>query len=354
MSVLELARPEIRALKSYSTPPLPEGFARLNANEAPTYPYGKIETGPLNRYPDLQPDALRNAMAEAFGVSPDQVCPTRGSSEGIDLLVRSFCRAYTDNVVIMPPTFEMYGVYSSIQGCEVRQAPLDADNDFAVDWDAVNAQCDKQTRLVFLCSPNNPTGTSIPFEEIAFFCEQSQGRNVVVADEAYIEFSDQPSTATLLDKFDNLVILRTLSKARALAGTRCGAVVGDPALIGVISALLSPYAFSTPVTVAALNALDSAGRQQANKLIADILSERQRMADALENSATIEKCWPSDANFLFVRFADPGAASAAFADQNVLVRTYDSAALAGCARITIGTREENDRVLAALAAGGAS
>ena len=152
MSAYDLARPEIRDLVPYTSPDVPDDFLRLNANESVSNPYAAHQnTIECNRYPELRPTSIAAALSSLYRVNVANLCPTRGSSEAIDLLVRTFCRAYQDNVVILPPTFEMYGAYSHMQGAEIRSAPLDVERGFAVDWDLLNSQCDENTKLVFLC-----------------------------------------------------------------------------------------------------------------------------------------------------------------------------------------------------------
>ena len=227
MNIQAIARPEIRDLVPYDAKPLDAAFTRLNANEAPVNPYNSALAEPVNRYPELRPRSLQTTLADLFDVRAPALCPTRGSSEGIDLLIRSFCRAYRDNVVVLPPTFEMYASYASMQAADIRRVPLLAKRGFAVDWQTLDNRCDRNTKIIFLCSPNNPTGNLIPRTEILEFAKSRDGKSLVVVDEAYIEFSDQQSLANKIDDYENLVVLRTLSKAYALAGARCGVVIAS-------------------------------------------------------------------------------------------------------------------------------
>ena len=233
MSTARLARPEIRALRPYTTSTPAETFIRLNANESPA----AVDTGSaegINRYPSIRPVALTEKLAANYGVTADNILVTRGSSEGIDLLLRTFCSAGKDSVLLTPPVFELYETYASVQGARCIKVPLQTEHDFALDFDAVLSACDESTKLIFLCSPNNPVGTVIPREQILDIVAARAGKSIVVIDEAYIEFSDRDSLAALVSDHENLVVLRTLSKALALAGARCGSVIAPSWLIELL------------------------------------------------------------------------------------------------------------------------
>lgn len=349
MSAYELARPEIRDLVPYDATAVADGVTQLNANEVSIAPYGSDLALACNRYPELRPRSLQKAMARLFAVNEANLWPMRGSSEAIDLLLRTFCRPYQDNVVILPPTFEMYAVYANIQAAEIRCAPLQNTQDFCVDWQAIDAQCDKNTRIVFLCSPNNPTGRLIPSDEILAFAERREGQTIVVVDEAYIEFSGQASLASTVTQAGNLAVLRTLSKAYALAGARCGALIGSEEIINLVAALMSPYAIARPVTRLVLDALQPENIAAAERQIAAIIAERGRLRRLLEASDSVECVWDSAANFLLVRFRSYPQVRAALVKHRVLIREFgNNASLQNCARITVGTRTESDRLMRAL------
>ena len=349
MSICDIARPEVRALVPYDAAPPDPTFINLNANEAPASPYESAIPGSENRYPELRPRSLQSALADLYDIDPRNLCPTRGSSEGIDLLIRAFCRAYQDNVVILPPTFDMYSAYANMQAAEVRVAPLLLAENFAVNWQALAEQCDDNTRIVFLCSPNNPTGNLIPKAEILEFAESRAGKSIVVVDEAYIEFSGQPSLASEIGRHENLVVLRTLSKAYALAGARCGSVLADESVINLLAALTSPYAISAPVTSLVLTALQVENRSAAKRQIDRVRSERMRLEKSLAQLALIDRLWPSFANFVLVRFTDASFAAARLAENQITVREFtNNEWLTDCARITVGTADENDKLFAAL------
>ena len=349
MGIEDIARPEVRDLKAYVAAEQIDGMIRLNANESPESPWADLDSSPLHRYPLVRPITLRDRLATLYGVGPERVLVTRGSTEAIDTLVRTFCRAYTDNAVVTPPTFDMYKVYADLQAVELKRAPLDRARNFAFRADRVLDTADDCSKLIFVCSPNNPTGTVVAPDDVRKIAAARRDQSVVVVDEAYVEFSAAGSMLPLLDEFDNIVILRTTSKAFALAGARCGALIGRSDAITLLSRVLTPYSFSTPVTERVLAAMTDDGFQKARELVQKTVGERIRVADELSRLDAIEKVWPSEANFLFVRFADIESARAALKSSRILIREFASLPdFAGCARITVGTAAENDRLLQVL------
>lgn len=344
MTIADLARPEIRELRPYAAAAQVEDTIRLNANEAPWASRADNFRRPLNRYPEIRPARLGNIMASRFGCRAQQLLVTRGTSEAIDLLIRAFCRANVDSIVATQPTFSMYGHYAAIQGASVTCVPTDPERNFAVIADEVLAGCDASTRLVFLCTPNNPTGTSVSRESIEAIAAGCADRAAVVVDEAYIEFSREASCADLLDAHNNLVVLRTLSKALAFAGARCGAVLGSTELIGMLDAIQAPYALATPVVECVENALQDDRLQEAERQIDEIVTERARLFDALQSFDNIDYIWPSDANFLLMKVNDLQAVLEQAQTDRVLLR-YFGAPLTDCVRVSIGSTEENERLL---------
>ncbi len=349
MSVLDLLRPEIRALRPYRPAEYVGGFVRLNANENPWRPPGDVTRDGLNRYPDPYPAALTAQLAASYGVAPDRALVTRGSSEGIDVLVRAFCRATIDEVVICPPTFGMYEVYAALQGAAVRRVPLVREQGFALPVAAILAGWQPTTRLVFVCSPNNPTGNQFPRADVVALAEGIAGRGVLVLDAAYAEFAPDDPTLDLLDRFEHVVVLRTLSKALGLAGVRCGALLGTPALIAQLGGLLPPYSFPTTSQEAVTTALGAEAAAEARGRRATLLAERTRVAAALATVPGIRCVWPSDANFVFVEAIEPATLVGRARAAGILIRDFSQdPATPGGLRITIGAPAENDRLLAAL------
>lgn len=348
MSVLDLARAEIRNLQPYSSARMEAdgGEVLLNANESAWVPVGDAGLG-CNRYPDPQPAALIDTLAAMYGVRQEQILVGRGSDEAIDLLVRAFCRAGEDAILIQPPTFGMYAVCARIQGAAVIEVPL-AD-DFTLDVDAVLESLTPAVKLVFVCTPNNPSGQCVPRDDIERLLQEIDGRTLLVVDEAYIEFAYQRSVADLIDRYEHLAVLRTLSKAWALAGARIGSLLANPEVIALLRRILPPYPLPLPCVAAALAAFSDDGQKQAREHIATVRSEHERARGALAALACVRKVLPSQANFLAVRFHDAGAAYRHLLDAGIVVRDIRRYANLGDAlRITIGKPEENDRVLTVL------
>ena len=345
MTIADLVRPEIRALRPYVAAEQVDDTLRLNANEAPWTNGADCFRRPLNRYPEIRPGTLRRLLAHNFGCTDESLLVTRGTSEAIDLLIRTFCRSGEDNIVTLEPTFSMYGHYAIVQGAGERTVTTSPDEDFAVDIDAVLDACDARTRLVFLCSPNNPTGTSLPRERLVDLLRRRGERSAVVVDEAYVEFSAQASVIELLEEYPNLVVLRTLSKALAFAGARCGAVIGPTDVIALLDAVQAPYALATPVVEYVEDALENSSSDDARRNIGEIVAERERLMQRIAAFDFVEKVWPSDANFFLVRVRDARSVLARCRDERVLLRDFGGD-LVDCIRITVGSRTDSDRLLA--------
>lgn len=349
MSVLDLARAEIRALQPYSSARMEAagGELLLNANESAWPPTGDHGLG-CNRYPEPQPAALVAALARLYGVRREQLLVGRGSDEAIDLLVRAFCRAGRDAILIQPPTFGMYAVCARIQDAGVVEVPLR--DDFSLDVDAVLAALTGAVKLVFVCTPNNPAGSVVPRADIERLAQALADRALLVVDEAYVEFADEGSVTGLLDRYDNLAVLRTLSKAWALAGARIGSLLAHPEVIALLRRIMPPYPLPLPSVDAALLALSGWGQANAQAHIGVVRTERARMRTALAVLPGVRAVLPTQANFLTVRFDDAGAAYRCLFDVGIVVRDVRRyPGLGDALRITVGTPAENDRVLAALA-----
>ncbi len=348
MKLLERMRPEILALQPYSSARMEAGAAAimLNANESPWPPVGAASA--LNRYPDPQPATLRTALARLYSVVPDNVLVGRGSDEAIDLIVRAFCRDGHDAVVIAPPTFGMYAVAVRIQGGTVIEAPRG--DGFMLDAQAILAAVTEATKLVFVCTPNNPTGDVVPLAVLAYLASALRDRAVLVVDEAYIEFSDGAQSATaLLPRHDNIAVLRTLSKAHALAAARVGALIAAAPVVALLRRIQAPYPLPAPSIAAALAALEPPALAETDARIARIRGERERLARELLALPGVIAVFASAANFLCVRFADAPRAYHALAMAGIIVRDVGGyPGLSGCLRMTIGTAQENAALLGAL------
>jgi histidinol-phosphate aminotransferase len=348
--VLSLIRPEILALTPYSSARKESSGGRvwLDANENPETPStGKPS---FNRYPEPQPPDLVATLASYYNAAPGNLLVTRGADECIDLLVRAFCRAGQDAILITPPTYGMYAVSANIQNARIVSVPLLPAKNFAVDVAAVLAAITPEVKLVFLCSPNNPTGALLERAAITQIAQTLLGRAVVVVDEAYLEFAGTPSLLTELSRLPNLVILRTLSKAFGLAGIRCGVTLTSPALIGVLQKIIAPYPIPTPVLHAALAAISPAGLAAARASVQLLVSERKRVAAALQKLAVVRRVWPSDSNFILFEVTDATRVMSATRTAGIVLRDRSrDYGLINNVRMTMGTPEENNAALEVLA-----
>jgi histidinol-phosphate aminotransferase len=345
----EIARPEIRALKAYEHALWEPGLIRLHANELPWRAQGDSSIAGLNRYPEPHPHQLTAALARFYGVAPSMLLAGRGSDELIDLLIRSYCRAGQDKVIICPPTFGMYGVAARIQGALVLEVPLQRAAGFGLDPQALRAACDRNVKLIFLCSPNNPTGNRLDGEAILELARELEGRALVVVDEAYVEFAQAPSLTAHIIERPGMVVLRTLSKAHGLAGARCGALIGHADVVALLRKVIQPYAVTQLTIEAVFRSLEPAALDQARGCATTVKAERARVAAALARCAGVLKVWPSDANFLLVEFQDAAAALQRAHAAGLLVRDMRAAPiLARALRISIGSPEQNERLLSSL------
>ena len=345
----DLARPEIRALKAYQHASWEPGLVRLHANELPwRAPLDTSEAG-LNHYPEPHPHELAARLATLYGLGADWVLPGRGSDEAIDLLTRSYCRAEHDAVLITPPTFGMYGVAARIQGAGVIEVPLRPECNFALEPAAILAALTPQVKLVYLCSPNNPTGNLFDRAAVLTLATQLPGRALLVLDEAYVEFSGQASLVSELASHPALVVLRTLSKAYGLAGARCGTLLAHPEVIALLSKVIQPYAVTQLSIEAVFRTLQPEPLAIAARRVADIIDQRSHLSAALAAQRGTRRVWPSAANFLLVEFADASAALQRARAAGLLVRDVRAhAALQNALRISVGGREQNELLIASL------
>lgn len=338
--VLKLARPNILGLEAYSTARDDCGSNRpeifLDANENP-YNNG------INRYPDPHQKALKSRISEIKGIAAGSLFLGNGSDEAIDLVYRVFCEPGESNTVSIAPSYGMYEVAAAMNDVEFRKVQLRPD--FSMDTEAMLAATDSKTRLMFICSPNNPTGNSFPAEQIEELLERFGG--VVVLDEAYIDFSVRPSLASLVKRYPNLIVLQTLSKAWGMAGLRIGLAVADPAVISLMSKVKYPYNINVVAQKMALMKLDEAAKDKA---VAEIVGQRFRLEKELRKCPEVKGIYSSDANFLLVRFDNPDEVYGRLLAGGVIVRNRSKVpGCEGCLRITVGTPAENDRLLRLLA-----
>jgi histidinol-phosphate aminotransferase len=348
MSVLDLARPELRAIRPYTPGAWEPGLIRLNANESPWRTPGDTTERGLNVYPPPRPSALTAKLASYYRIDQRQILVTRGSSEAIDVLIRGFCMAGRDGIVICPPTFDMYRLYAGIQNADVTRVPLIVERDFALDAERVLDALDAHTKIVFICSPNNPTGQSMARADVETICRETAGRALVVLDEAYHEFAEADDFLDLRNRYEHVVLLRTLSKFVSLAGVRCGLIVAAPEVIEFAQNVLPPYTFPTPSIELVLQALSTDSLRVSEERVALLKRERTRLSAALEGVPRVRKVYPSDANFIMVRARDGQEFRETARRAGILVRTFDDPLLADCVRITVGRPADNDLLLSAL------
>lgn len=350
-AVLSLAREDIRALKAYEHAQWRPDLERLHANESPWPPLSSNDDLARHHYPEPQPVELVAAMARYYGVAADQVLVGRGSDEGIDLLTRAFCCAQQDSVVVCPPTFGMYAVAAAIQGARTVAIPLR--ENFQLDVTAIvaalQAPAPSTPKLIWLCSPNNPTGNSLGRNDIQQVIEAARGRAIVIVDEAYAEFAKEPSWIASLAQHPHLVVLRTLSKAHGLAGLRVGAVLAHRAVIQLLRKIIPPYALPCDSTNLGTIAMQPPALAITRERIELLLRERERLSIALSNSPLLTRIWPSEANFLLVEARDGQAVLERLAAVGLIVRDFrGKSGLGEAVRITVGTPEQNDRIIRSL------
>ena len=337
IDIYSLARPNIRNLAPYST-------ARdecqvkigsfLDANENP------FNNG-YNRYPDPRQQELKTLISKIKGIPVKNMFIGNGSDEAIDLCFRVFCEPGKDNAVSIAPTYGMYQVAADINNVEIRQVPLGPD--FSLPLEGLLRACDDNTKLMFVCSPNNPTGNAFPVAQILSLADRFDG--MLVVDEAYIDFSSQPSLAGFINDFPNLIVLQTLSKAYGLAALRLGLAFADERTMSMFANVKYPYNISLAGMEKAMGLL----RRDVAAEVEIIKAERKRMAEALAALPRVRKVWPSDANFLLVQVDDARGLYDELLDAQVIVRDRSRVlGCDGCLRITVGTKEENDKVLAVI------
>jgi histidinol-phosphate aminotransferase len=352
---LTLLREDLREFAGYSSARSSalQGDIWLNANESAWANPADADAS-SRRYPDPQPQSLRAALAGLYGCRPEQLLIGRGSDEAIDLLVRALCNPGRDAVVITPPVFGMYAVCARLQNVPLMEVPLrDTKAGFEPDYAAIAAAAlARSAKLVFLCSPSNPAGSAIPLAEVERMAQRLAGRALVVVDEAYGEFSEVPSALSLMDRYDNIAVLHTLSKAHALAAARIGCVIAQPDLIAALRRCQAPYPVPVPSLRLALAGLAPDALRQTAARVDEIKRERERMCAALAAIAGVKRVYPSQGNYLLARFEDAEAAFQALLAAGVVVRDQRAAPQLGDAlRITIGSPEQNQRVLSALRSG---
>ncbi len=336
-----LVRENIKRLMPYSSARTEfSGAARifLDANENS---FGSPLPRNYNRYPDPLQTKIKNIIAKKQNIKPAEIFIGNGSDEAIDLLFRIFCEPRKDNILICPPTYGMYRVSAEINDVAIKCANLT--KDFQLDFSAIKKVADDNTKLLFVCSPNNPTGNSL--NGISKLVKEFKG--IVVVDEAYIHFSSGNSLVSGINNFPNLVVLQTFSKAWGLAGLRVGLAFANEEIIKLFNKVKPPYNISQIAQEAILEALEN--ETDVEKVIAEIVTEREKLAKNLQKLSFVERIYPSDANFLLVKTTGANAIYQFLLDEKIVIRNRNNVELCeGCLRITIGTPEENESLIEAL------
>ncbi len=336
-----LVRENIKRLMPYSSARTEfSGAARifLDANENS---FGSPLPRNYNRYPDPLQTEIKKIITKKQNIKPAEIFIGNGSDEAIDLLVRIFCEPRKDNILICPPTYGMYRVSAEINDVAIKCANLT--KDFQLDFSAIKKVTDNNTKLLFVCSPNNPTGNSL--NGISKLVKEFNG--IVVVDEAYIHFSSGNSLVSGINNFPNLVVLQTFSKAWGLAGLRVGLAFANEEIIKLFNKVKPPYNISQIAQEAILEALEN--ETDVEKVIAEIVTEREKLAKNLQKLSFVERIYPSDANFLLVKTTGANAIYQFLLDEKIVIRNRNNVELCeGCLRITIGTPEENESLIEAL------
>jgi histidinol-phosphate aminotransferase len=339
IDIKKLARPNILAMKPYASARdeyKGEAEIFLDANENP------FESG-YNRYPDPKQTRLKKKISEVKNASISEIFLGNGSDEAIDLLIRIFCEPARDSVLVAEPTYGMYAVCAAVNAVNVQSVLLD--KEFDIDVDGMLKSISRSTKIIFLCSPNNPTGNLLTRQKVIQVLQSFSG--IVVIDEAYIDFADSPGFITEIRKHNNLIVLQTLSKAWGLAGLRVGIAFASPEIISLMNKVKYPYNVSVETQRLSLEALENKARQTT--WVEQIVAERSKLALEFGKISVVEHIYPSDANFLLVRVKDAPAVYRYLLDKQIIVRDRSQAPLCNnCLRITIGTPEENKSLIQAL------
>ncbi|MDE9459522.1 histidinol-phosphate transaminase [Xenorhabdus bovienii] len=346
--VNSLARENVRQLVPYMSARRLGGNGNiwLNANEYPIAPDFQFSEKTLNRYPECQPASVIQRYADYAGLQPDQVLVSRGADESIELLIRVFCEPGKDAVLFCPPTYGMYSVSAETFGVEQKKIPTRTD--WQPDIAAIENNLDR-VKLIYICSPNNPTGNLIAPAALRQILELARNRAIVAIDEAYIEFCPQHTTTRWLRDYPHLVILRTLSKAFALAGLRCGFTLASPDIIALMLKVIAPYPLATPVADIAAQALTEAGINIMKDRVEEVVKNRTYLQQALNELAMVEKVFPSETNYILVKFTDAEIVFRTLWEQGIILRDQrKQAGLDNCLRITIGSRNECEQLVSAI------
>jgi histidinol-phosphate aminotransferase len=341
MNVLNLIRPSIKALKPYSSARdefkgTTDDMVFLDANENP------YENG-VNRYPDPQQGTIKDLLSNLKGVPIENILLGNGSDEVLDLIYRAFCEPNIDNIITLPPTYGMYNVLANINAVDIKKVQLS--DDFQPQVDNILEVADKNSKLLFLCSPNNPTGNSFSQESIEKLLREFKG--VVVIDEAYIDFSDASSWIERLTEFPNLIVTQTLSKAYGMAGIRLGICYASKEIISVLNNIKPPYNVNELTQQRAMEQLNN--YEQTQSQIQSILEQREELVNRLKEVSFVSEIYPSDANFILVKVDDATKRYNELIEKGIVVRNRTTQlGCENCLRLTVGTQQENIKLINTL------
>jgi histidinol-phosphate aminotransferase len=339
-NINNLVRENIKKMKSYSSArdefkDFTHNMVFLDANENP------FSNG-INRYPDPQQKILKSILSKQKRINENQILLGNGSDEVLDLVFRAFCEPNVDNVITLPPTYGMYGVLANINAIENKEVLLSAD--FQPNIDDIVKNINANTKIIFLCSPNNPTGNSFDDQAVLTLLKNFNG--LVIIDEAYIDFSKNESWLQEINDYPNLVITQTLSKAYAMAGLRVGILYASTEIISVLNKIKPPYNINNLSQESALKKLE---QSTLNFHVKKIINERKKMVEFLVFIPFVEKIYPSDANFILIKVDDANKRYNQLIENGIVIRNRNNQALCeNCLRITIGTKEENEKLMAVL------
>ncbi|OTQ72010.1 histidinol-phosphate transaminase [Gilliamella apis] len=350
MDINQLVRKNVQKLTPYQSARRigGNGDVWLNANEYPVAPNFQLTEQNLNRYPEAQPEQVINRYAQYAGVTPEQVIVSRGADEAIELLMRAFCEPETDTVLYCPPTYGMYQVSAETLGIKTKTVPTKSN--WQLDLDRIKQNLDN-VKLIYVCSPNNPTGNLIDQDDIKTLLKLAENRALVIIDEAYIEFSPNSTVASWLANYPHLVILRTLSKAFALAGLRCGFTLANKPIIDTLQKVIAPYPLATPVADIATQALSKEGIETMRLHVINLNNQKEKFAKQLTALPIVEKVYPSESNYLCVKFQSNKEVFSKLWNQGIILRDQSkSIGQDGFVRISIGTQAECEAVITALKA----
>ncbi|ANF16909.1 histidinol-phosphate aminotransferase [Buchnera aphidicola (Schlechtendalia chinensis)] len=350
MNIKQLVRKNIQELQPYQSARTigGKGDIWLNANECPTFNRLKLENIFLNRYPECQPRELLLRYSSYIGLDKKNILITRGSDEAIELLIKTFCEPQCDRIVFCPPTYDMYNVSANIMGVECLQIPL-LNHSWQLDLKVIK-KCINNFKLIYLCNPNNPTGSLINFRDVLALLKMTYGKSLVIIDEAYIEFSPMNSLVNLISQYSNLVVLRTLSKAFSLAGLRCGFVLANFSVIKFLLKVINPYPISTPTSSIAIQFLSNINISKMQDRVFSLILNRCWLINELKLiSNCIDHIFYSASNYVLVRFRNSNKVFHELSNQGIIVRDQSKKInLKNCIRISIGTSQECLKVIHAI------